>query len=58
MPRRLADLDVSVEVLTAAIAGHPGKELAYREAAFLVAHPDAPVSTLADYPDWVPGGTS
>lgn len=52
-----ARLDVSVEVLTAAIAAHPGEALAYREAAYLVTHPEAPVSTDADYPGWVPPHT-
>lgn len=56
-PRTIADLDVSVDVLTDALAAHPDEDLAYREAAYLVTHPDAPVSTSADYPDWVPPHT-
>jgi hypothetical protein len=53
-PRTIADLDVSVEVLVAAMRQHPDEELAYREAAHLVDHPEAPVSTAVDYPGWVP----
>lgn len=49
-----ARLDVSVNVLVAAMAQHPDEELAYREAAHLVGHPEAPVSTAATYPGWVP----
>lgn len=51
--RHVDALDVSVGVLTAALAEHPMEALAYREAAYLVEHPEAPVATLADYPDWV-----
>lgn len=53
-PRTIADLDVSADVLVAAMAQHPDEELAYREAAHLVGHPEAPVSTAASYPGWVP----
>lgn len=34
----------------------PSDRLAYQLDAWLVRHPEAPVSTLDDYPDWTPGG--
>ncbi|MFZ3592245.1 hypothetical protein [Streptomyces sp. BH104] len=34
----------------------PSDALAYRLDEWLVTHPDAPISTGADYPDWTPGG--
>ena len=48
----------SCAVLTAALkATHSRSDaLAYRLDLYLVTHPDAPVSTEADYPDWTPGG--
>lgn len=36
----------------------PSDRLAYRLDEYLVTHPDAPVSTAADYPAWTPGGVS
>jgi hypothetical protein len=55
--RTMAGLNVSVDVLVAAIAhtADPAERLAYREAAYLVEHPEVHVSTDADYPGWTPG---
>jgi hypothetical protein len=36
----------------------PSDRIAYALDAWLITHPEAPVSTLADYPNWTPGGTS
>lgn len=33
----------------------PSDAIAYDLGQYLVTHPDAPVSTAADYPGWVPG---
>ncbi|MFE7580737.1 hypothetical protein ACFU5Y_04115 [Streptomyces gardneri] len=45
-------------LLNALAATHsPSDALAYRIDLWLVTHPDAPVSTDADYPNWTPGGT-
>jgi hypothetical protein len=53
MPRPVAD---AAAVLEAAIcsAWLPREETTYREALLLVTHPEAPVSTDADYPWWTP----
>lgn len=58
-PRTIADLDVSESVLLAALAAAhtPQEDLAYREALYLVRHPEVQVSTMADYPSWVPAHT-
>ncbi len=58
--RTIADLDVSVAVLLAAITEtrDPAERLAYREAVYLVEHPEVHVSTDADYPGWTPGGAA
>ncbi|MFB7605222.1 hypothetical protein [Streptomyces gardneri] len=56
-------LDVPAEQVAAAVvllnalaATHsPSDALAYRIDLWLIAHPDAPVSTDADYPGWIPG---
>lgn len=46
-------------VLAAAARTHsPSDRIAYRLDEWLVTHPDAPVSTPADYPNWTPGGAS
>ena len=36
----------------------PSDRIGDSYAAWLVTHPDAPISTDADYPGWTPGGTS
>ncbi|WP_405461508.1 hypothetical protein OG786_29045 [Streptomyces sp. NBC_00101] len=36
----------------------PSDAIAYDLGQYLVTHPDAPVSTDADYPGWVPGSPS
>lgn len=58
-PRRIDALDVSESVLLAELAAaHTADDdLAYREALYLVQHPEVRVSTLADYPGWVPPHT-
>jgi hypothetical protein len=67
-PRTIAALDVPLAdveqqlacapLLAALAATHsPSDALAYRLDLFLVTHPNAPVSTDADYPNWTPGGT-
>ncbi|MEU8829427.1 hypothetical protein [Streptomyces sp900116325] len=66
-PRTIAALDVPLSdveqqlacapLLAALATTHsPSDALAYRLDLFLVTHPDAPVSTEADYPGWTPGG--
>lgn len=69
-PRRpIADLDVPAEQVAAEaplreaiareIALHNDYEVsALSMALYLVTHPDAPVSTAADYPGWTPGRTA
>lgn len=56
-PRTIADLDVSVEVLVAAMAKthSPSDRIAWSLDAYLMQHPEVHVSTDADYPGWVPG---
>ncbi|MGW2594838.1 hypothetical protein ACWCXC_31860 [Streptomyces sp. NPDC001515] len=67
-PRTIAALDVPVaeveqqlaaDVLVRARAAthSPSDALAYSLDLYLVTHPDAPVSTDADYPGWTAGGT-
>lgn len=59
-------LDVPAEQLAAeatllaalAATNSPSDQLAYRLDLWLVSHPDAPVSTDADYPTWTPGRAS
>ncbi|MGQ4343501.1 hypothetical protein [Streptomyces sp. SAS_275] len=73
MTRPIADLDVPLETverlvarqracqLLADAAKHthsPSDRIAYALDEWLITHPDAPISTLADYPTWTPGGTS
>lgn len=57
-----AEVEANVRVLTLAAAAarthSPSDALAFRMDAWLVTHPDAPVSTGATYPDWTPGGAS
>lgn len=56
-------LDVPAEQVAAeailrsalAVTHSPSDALAYRLDLWLVTHPDAPVSTEADYPGWIPG---
>jgi hypothetical protein len=36
----------------------PSDRLAYALDEWLITHPEAPVSTAADYPDWTPGGAT
>lgn len=36
----------------------PSERIAFRLDAWLVRHPEAPVSTAADYPDFHPGGAA
>ncbi|WP_263165458.1 hypothetical protein [Streptomyces sp. SCSIO ZS0520] len=58
--RPISDLDVPAAQVSAlailsdaAARSHsPSDRLAYALDAFLVTHPDAPVSTVADYPEW------
>lgn len=47
------------QVLADAMATHEhdSERIAYAEAIQLLLHPEAPVSTDADYPNWTPGGT-
>lgn len=42
----------------AAHSQSPSDRLAYAMDAWLVTHPDAPLSTDADYPGWTPGGAA
>lgn len=35
----------------------PSDRIAYALDAWLITHPEAPVSTIDDYPDWTPGGS-
>lgn len=59
-PRPIAALDVpavqvAAETVLIEAAAHthsPSDRLAYALDRFLVTHPEAPVSTDADYPDW------
>lgn len=58
----LAQVEANVRVLTLhaaeALTHSPSDLLAYRIDEYLVTHPDAPVSTELDYPNWTPGGAS
>lgn len=36
----------------------PSDRIAYALDGWLITHPDAPVSTDLDYPNWTPGGAS
>lgn len=58
--RPIADLDVPLPVLTLQVAAarthSPSDRIAYAIDEWLITHPDAPVSTEADYPDFHPGG--
>ncbi|WP_428956138.1 hypothetical protein [Streptomyces sp. cg35] len=58
----LAEVEASVRLLTLTAAEKrthsPSDLLAYRLDEYLVTHPDAPVSTAADYPNWTPGGAA
>jgi hypothetical protein len=58
----LAQVEANARVLTlhaAEARTHSVSDaLAYRLDEWLVTHPDAPVSTGADYPNWTPGGAS
>ncbi|WP_306317311.1 MULTISPECIES: hypothetical protein [unclassified Streptomyces] len=64
MTAGIAALDVPLaRVETAAIlleaaarTNSPSDRIAYRLDGWLVTHPDAPISTEADYPNWTPGG--
>jgi hypothetical protein len=73
MTRPISDLDVPLptvqQIVTrqrncqtlADAAAHthsPSDRIAYQLDAWLVTHPDAPVSTEADYPDFHPGGAA
>jgi hypothetical protein len=52
----ISRLDVPLDVLTLRIAAarthSPSDHLAYDLDAWLIQHPEAPVSTDADYPHW------
>jgi hypothetical protein len=55
----LTKVEPAAILLAAAARTHsPSDQLAYRLDGWLVTHPDAPVSTAADYPNWTPGGAS
>lgn len=55
-----AQVEANARVLTLAAAEarthSPSDRIAFRLDEWLVTHPDAPVSTGADYPNWTPGG--
>ncbi|MEU1663654.1 hypothetical protein ABZ547_08560 [Streptomyces sparsogenes] len=68
-PRPIADLDVPAEQVAAEaplreaiareIALHNDYEVsALSMSLYLVTHPEAPVSTVDDYPEWTPGRTA
>ena len=65
MTRPISDLDVPLPVLEAQIrvqtladarahSHSPSDQLAYALDEWLVTHPDAPISSAADYPGWTP----
>ncbi|MFD7185544.1 hypothetical protein ACFV90_36980 [Streptomyces sp. NPDC059904] len=66
IPRRIDAVDVRAEQVSAMAillqaeqrTHSPSDLLAYRIDEYLVTHPDAPVSTAADYPTWTPGGAA
>ncbi|MFJ9037897.1 hypothetical protein ACIRF8_15055 [Streptomyces sp. NPDC102406] len=60
--RPAAEVEADVRRLTLVAAEarthSPSDLLAWRLDEWLVTHPDAPVSTAADYPNWTPGGAA
>ncbi|MFE4818538.1 hypothetical protein ACFRFU_19325 [Streptomyces sp. NPDC056704] len=72
-PRDISALDVPLETVQALVARQrncqtladaaahshsPSDRIAYQLDAWLIGHPEAPISTDADYPDFHPGDDS
>lgn len=58
VPQSVLEQELAADVVRKAAARthSPSDRIAYRLDGWLVTHPDAPVSTDLDYPNWTPGG--